>query len=170
MSTKSLSLGSCGAAANGITLSNSTNASPIVVTLGAGHGLKSGDRIAISGITGNTNANGEWSLAAVGATTATLVGSAGNGAHGGSPVVANICDVSPHMQRNAATVMLGGNAFVGTAVVEGSDDNVSWADVKKGVALAANPGVTAFEVDLRRYMRLRCSAYTSGSVNAALIA
>jgi hypothetical protein len=56
-------------------------------------------------------------------------------------------------------------------LVEGSDDNSTFADVKKGVTLGANPAAgTMFEVDLKKYMRSRCSAFTSGSCFVGLLA
>lgn len=170
MSLKALSLGSVAAAANGITISAGTNATPIVATVGAGHGLKNGDRIIVSGVTGNTNMNGEWTLSSVGATVANLTSSVGNGAFGGTAAVAVICDTTPHMKGHDAVIQLDDSTLVGTVVIEGSSDNVTFADVKKGVALGANPGTDTFEVTMLRYMRLRCSAFTSGASKARILA
>jgi hypothetical protein len=177
MSNKVLGLGSVAAAANGITCSTSTNATPIVATFGAGHGLKNGDRVAISGITGNTAANGEWTLNFTAATTAQLLGSAGNGAHGGTAVVSVICDTTPHMKGHACCAVIGNTpgaaVFVGTLLIEGSADNTTFATALPGgseaiPAATAGIGISK-EVVLSKYMRLRCSAYTSGAANAQLI-
>lgn len=189
MSNKVLSLGSMGSAVAGIVVSSSTNATPIVVTLAAGHGLKNGDRLAIAGVTGNTNANGEWTLSNVGATTATLVGSSGNGTHGGTVRAAVIMDATPHMRGHSAALHLGGN-LVGTVDIEAYE---SYADFAAGAnnagatapvltpslgtasagststpakttitAAATNAGFAA-EVKLARYMRAVATAYTSGT-------
>lgn len=188
MANKVVSLGSVGSAAAGITISSSTNATPIVVTLGAGHNLKNGDRIAIAGVTGNTNANGEWTLASVGATTATLLGSVGNGTHGGTVRVGVIMDTTPHMQNHSAAMHLGGN-LVGTLDIEsyanyadfaaGANNNGAVAPVLSPsigtasagssstpakttiTAAATNAGFVA-EVKLARIMRSVVTAYTSG--------
>lgn len=56
----------------------STNATPIVVTIGA-HTFAVGDRVAIDQHAVNTNANGWWVVSAIAATTITLQGSIGNG-------------------------------------------------------------------------------------------
>ena len=176
MSQKTYSLGQAAAAALGIVATGSTNATPIVLTIGAGHGLKIGDRITVSGITGNTNANGEWTTSAVGATTATLLGSVGNGVHGGTPVIAILSDVTPLMKGHSARVdVLADNigitaAAIGTVIIEGSDDNVTFVDVKKGVALPAftTGGQFSFEVDLKKWMRMRVSAFTSGVFRAVI--
>ena len=63
------------------TVTNATNASPIVVTTSSAHGLSNGQRIMIAGVTGNTAANGTWVIAGVTATTFQLTGSTGSGAY-----------------------------------------------------------------------------------------
>lgn len=117
MAIKVRSLGSSANTTQAINISGSTNATPIVVTLTAGHGLRDGSRIAISGITGNTRANGIWTLGSVGATTATLLGSSGNGTHGGTVRVGVVFDATPHMQKHAAALHLTGN-HVGVVDIE----------------------------------------------------
>lgn len=180
MSLKTLSLGSVSGVANGITISTSTNATPVVVTLNAGHGLKDGDRIAITGITGNTGANGEWTINMISATTAQLLGSVGNGTHGGTAVVAVLCDVTPHAKAHAAAVIVNARgvgvatAPVMTVIIEGSSDNVTFAtallDGQEAIAAITTAGSVVREVFLQKYMRLRASAYTSGSADAQLLA
>lgn len=171
-------LGNIAAAANGITISTTTNATPIVATFNAGHGLKNLDRVAITGITGNTAANGEWSLNFTGAATAQLLGSQGNGTHGGSPVVSVLCDTSPFRYGRRAVALAHGRAgvavLVGTVLFEGSDDNSSFADARSSGEEAIPAGANTFEhmleVTLKRYMRFRCSAFTSGGAAGELIA
>lgn len=179
MSIKSISLGNIGAVANGIVVSGATNATPIVVTLNAGHGLKNGDRIAITAVTGNTAANGEWTLDSVTATTAKLLGSVGNGAYGAGGTVAVICDTTPTMKGHAVQCLLNSfgvgvaTAPVATVLIEGSDDNAAFANVLKDVAGAyavTTARTKAYEIDLKKYMRLRASAYTSGTVDAQILA
>lgn len=67
------------------TITGATNASPIVIT-SAGHGLATGARVTISGVTGNTAANGNFSVTVIDVNTFSLDGSTGNGAYvsGGS--------------------------------------------------------------------------------------
>lgn len=64
----------------GMAITNATNATPIVITA-AGHGLTSGAKAYISGVLGNTGANGEWSVTYIDVDTFSLNGSAGNGAY-----------------------------------------------------------------------------------------
>lgn len=62
------------------TITAASNASPIVIT-SSGHGLLSGDRALVSGVTGNTNANGAWNITKLTADTFSLDGSTGNAAY-----------------------------------------------------------------------------------------
>lgn len=189
MSNKVTSLGSAGSAAAGIVISGSTNATPIVITLAAGHGLKAGDRIAIAGVTGNTAANGEWTLGTTTATTAQLLGSVGNGTHGGTVRAAVMFDKTPMMRNHSAALHMGGN-LVGTLDIESYE---SYDDFASGfnnagatapvltpsfgtnsagsastpakttvTAAATNAGFVA-EVKLAKYMRCVVTAYTSGT-------
>lgn len=69
------------AAAANTTITNATNATPIVVTTGGNHHLYNNQQINISGVTGNTAANGDWTITWLTATTFSLNGSVGNGAY-----------------------------------------------------------------------------------------
>jgi hypothetical protein len=57
-----------------------TNATPIVVTTGV-HGLATGASVTITGVGGNTAANGSWSITVLSTTTFSLNGSVGNGTY-----------------------------------------------------------------------------------------
>jgi hypothetical protein len=63
-------------------VTGATNASPIAVTA-PGHGYATGNKVRIDYVTGNTAANGLWTITVVDANTFTLNGSAGNGAYAG---------------------------------------------------------------------------------------
>jgi hypothetical protein len=153
--------------------------------------LVNDDRIGIAGVTTLTAMNGDWSLDAVGATVATLRFSAGNGAFGGTAVVAVLCDRTPFNTRHSALALLtqpSGAVFVGTVVFEYADsvDATQFYNTVSGVATAgfgsslrsgeiAIPAATAgqiisVEVSLARYMTVRASAYTSGVAQGVLIA
>ena len=192
---KMRSLGTVSSAARGILITSGTNATPIVATVTAGHRQRNGSRIAITGVTTLTAMNGEWELSSVGATSATLVGSAGNGAFGGTAVVSVLCDQTPFLPRNAAVALaadIGVAAiFIGTVVIEGVDSidatqhyytnssgvaTAGFKDMLKSgeIAIPAQTvvggGSCHVEVDLARYMTLRCTAYTSGTLQGALLA
>lgn len=67
-------------AVQGTAITNATNAAPIVLTSTA-HGRSSGDTVTVSGVVGNTAANGTWLILANDANTITLLGTTGNGAY-----------------------------------------------------------------------------------------
>jgi hypothetical protein len=193
MSLKARSLGSVASAARGILITSGTNATPIVATVTAGHRMKNGDRIAIAGVTTLTAMNGEWSVSSIGATSATLDGSAGNGAFGGTATVSVLCDRTPYLPRHSSVVSIhdtpGQAVLVGTVVLEAADSidaTQHYYTNSSGVATAgfkdalqsgeiAIPAATAgggilLEVSLSRYMTFRCSAYTSGGAHASMLA
>lgn len=69
-----------------LTVTNATNATPIVVTTSTAHGYSAGDLVEVHGIGGNTAANGIWKVASPGSTTFALTtladaNSVGNGAY-----------------------------------------------------------------------------------------
>ncbi len=60
------------------TITGATNATPIVIT-DNGHGLTTGTFITVSGVVGNTAANGSFTVTMIDANTFSLNGSVGNG-------------------------------------------------------------------------------------------
>jgi hypothetical protein len=149
MTLKAKSIGSAGSAVDTILITGATNATPIVITVAANSGLKSSDRLAIAGITGNTAANGEWTLEAVTATTFKLLGSVGNGVFGGTPRCAQIFDQTPLMKGHTATLQLSGN-LVGTLTLTAfesyaefaANDNSLSGSVTAPILSSAVQGVT----------------------------
>ena len=72
-------------------LADATNSVPITIVNGSGNWATTplvGQVVVVSGVTGNTGANGTWEVQAADATTITLLGSIGNGTFaGGTPSV-----------------------------------------------------------------------------------
>jgi hypothetical protein len=94
-----------------LVISDSSNASPIVITTTT-HTLADGDPITISGITGNTNANGDRFALVSGYSGSTFalysdsvctVPVAGNGEHGGSGLVAKLFRLPNIFRVNGGT-------------------------------------------------------------------
>lgn len=149
MSLKAKSLGSAGSAVQMLLISGATNATPIVITVAANSGLKTGDRIAISGITGNTAANGVWEVEAASATTFKLLGSVGNGTYGGSPRCAQVFDQTPTMKGHTGVLQIGGN-LAGTVTLTAfgsyaefaANDNSLLGSVVAPIKSSAVQGVT----------------------------
>jgi hypothetical protein len=63
-----------------LTVNSATNASPIVITTSANHGLQTEDWVDIRSVLSNTAANGRWMITVLSNTTFSLMGSTGNGA------------------------------------------------------------------------------------------
>lgn len=70
-------------------ISAATNATPIVITTNT-HGFTTGDKVAITGVLGNTAANANWIITVVTSTTFSLDTSVGNGAYTSGGVVVNL--------------------------------------------------------------------------------
>ncbi len=62
------------------TITGATNASPIAIT-DVAHGYVTGQQVTISGVLGNTAANGSWTITVINANSFSLNGSTGNGAY-----------------------------------------------------------------------------------------
>lgn len=101
-----------------------TNASPIVIT-SASHGLATGDRVTITGVTGNTGANGTFLVTKVSDDTFSLDGSSGTGAY----VSGGVWNVTG--LYHASLTVSGANGYEAGAtyevLFEGLISTVSWA-------------------------------------------
>lgn len=70
------------------TITNASNATPIVITVTGSHGLYNGQTgVVIAGVTTNTAANGTWTITKLTNSTFSLNGSVGNGAYGGGGTI-----------------------------------------------------------------------------------
>lgn len=173
MSLKAKSLGSAGSAVDMILISGATNATPIVITVAANSGLKTGDRLAVSGITGNTGANGEWTLEAVTATTFKLLGSVGNGTYDGTPRAAQIFDQTPTMKSHSGVLKIAGN-LVGTVTLTAFNsyaefaaaDNSLLGAVSAPVVSSAVQGVTNTNATSASSSTVASSALVMAATNA----
>lgn len=63
------------------TITGATNATPIVITTSSAHGFADGDTVVVSGVGGNTAANGTWAITKLTSTTFSLDTSVGSGAY-----------------------------------------------------------------------------------------
>jgi hypothetical protein len=79
-----------------------TNASPIAITTAEPHGYQSGMQVSISGVVGNTAANGTFTITVVDSTSFTLTGSTGNGAWASGGSVVGILSGKPILAANPA--------------------------------------------------------------------
>lgn len=79
-----------------------TNATPIAITTATAHGLSTGNFVSISGVLGNTAANGTFVVTVTGSSTFTLNGSTGNAAYvsGGIVEGGDLGEVDAVIQAN----------------------------------------------------------------------
>jgi len=76
--------------ASGATISSISNTAPIVVTLNTDHMVLNGEQVKIVGATGNTAANGTWTVTWISSSIFSLNGSTGNGAYAGGATITHI--------------------------------------------------------------------------------
>ncbi|MGO8670984.1 MAG: ubiquitin-activating E1 FCCH domain-containing protein [Capsulimonadaceae bacterium] len=75
---------------SGLAVVSATDTSPIVVTTTPAHGLDTGQTVGVSGVAGNTAANGTWTVTVTSPTAFSLNGSTGNGAYVSGGVVSDV--------------------------------------------------------------------------------
>jgi hypothetical protein len=86
-----------------VAILSSTNATPIVVTTEAAHGLSNGDSVSINGHD-NTNANAYWKVANITSDTAELVGSTPTGVGGNNGYMMDLTNDTALADITAAVV------------------------------------------------------------------
>lgn len=83
-------------------ISGASNASPIQISTFANNNLTTGQTVTITGVTGNTAANGTWTITSLNAHEFTLDGSVGNGAYtGGGTVIVNGITNTRHVKYDS---------------------------------------------------------------------
>lgn len=110
----------------GTSITNATNASPIVITTSSAHGLASGAVVSIQGVLGNTAANGVWIVTVTGSNSFSLNGSTGNGTYSAASVASAYtpqsatfqADISGSSSTSATgTITQAVTSLVGVSVV-----------------------------------------------------
>lgn len=62
-----------------------------------------------------------------------------------------------------------GGAFSGSAILQTSQDGTTWATATGATAVTTG-GTDVQNITLQQFIRLNCTAYTSGNIRATLIA
>jgi hypothetical protein len=162
------------------TLTAATNATPIAITI-TGHGYSTGDTVVVTGVVGNTAANGTWEITVTDANTFTLDGSAGNGnrTSGGtarlrnntrvmlaSAVTQNIASTGPGRAAWTASANVATLLDTGSSKEHGVADRIA-IDVGFTTGLAAY-WATPNTLDLSGYQQVSFwIRQTTGTVGAA---
>src|SRR2546422_6048566 len=104
-----------------------TNASPIVVTTGGAHGFVTNQCVKITGVTGNTNTNGDWVITVVNTTQFALNHSAGSGTYlsGGTAQSVTITTAAGHGLAAEGQVIIAGATWAPPA----SGINGTWTKI-----------------------------------------
>lgn len=124
------------------TVTGATNASPIVITTSAAHNFQTGQRLQMSGIGGNTAANGFFYITVINSTQFSLNSSAGNGSYtsGGTAYLETYWD-SPRANisrdgkytfwtSNWNGIVGGGRKDLYIALIEGGGTRICrWSDL-----------------------------------------
>ena len=121
-------------AVNLATISGSTNAAPIVLTVSSTAGMTTGDLFCVAGHTVNTAANGCWVGTVIGSTIS-LAGTVGNGVGGAAGVVGD-----DRSQQNAAAFSGTSATTDGAGVLSSGTHNFVQADVGNFVNLQSCTG------------------------------
>jgi len=137
------------------TITNATNADPIVITTSAAHGYETGDSIFISGVLGNTDANGTHTITKITSTTFSLDAQEGNAAYtsGGfavdSALAHGISDKGIAVAHDMVGISGGNGTFQVTksSLVNGTDDKL-YKCIAAHTAAAANKPITGANYEI----------------------
>ncbi len=118
--------------ASALTVTDATNATPIVVTFDAAHGLLNGDVITISGVGGNTAANGDFMVSNKAGTTIELedlshTDVAGDGAYTSGGTSAFTCPGSLVFERMVSGTAIGRGGVNGVYPLVATETVEVWA-------------------------------------------
>ena len=144
-----------------IAITGATNANPINITA-TNHGFNTGDKVFISGVLGNTNANGGYTITKVDANHFTLNGRAGNGSYtsGGTVYSYTALPKSPY-----GNTIPAGSGITGHILIQIVDANGVARDVTTEVL---SLGMTEGEPNAVFYLqRPLWAAFVQGSRDAS---
>ena len=129
-------------------ITGATNSSPIVVGVANTTGVTLGSIVSISGVGGDTAANGTWQVSDVTPTTVTLAGTTGNGNYTGGGLL-SVPQVSALGMQNPTAVASDGQILV----VADTDNNrvLIWNSIP--AAIDAPPDIVLGQVDFNTVQR-----------------
>jgi hypothetical protein len=119
------------------TITNATNANPIVVTTSAAHGLQDEDFVNIDAVGGNTNANGRQRIKLINSTSFSIIGGIGNAAYTSGGQVQKLTEtdflMSPLNAGQGASVTIASTGAVNDFQFQG----LRLAALEKGQVMSA---------------------------------
>lgn len=123
-----------------------TNASPIVITTSPGHFLQTGDIVEISGVGGNTAANGFWTVTRLAPNTFSLDGSTGNAAYTSGGFM-----IGPLMGRNLRNGTDDGTRCIALAPNGASPATVVYVSEGRDLCKSTDAGITFGVTPLKNF-------------------
>jgi hypothetical protein len=145
-------------------ITGATNANPISITCTA-HGFTTGDKVFISGVVGNTNANGGYTITVVNANAFTLNSRAGNAAYSANTGTVYSFTALPKSANGIA--IPSGAGITGHILIQIVDANGVALDVTRQIlSLGMTEGEPNSIVQLQRPL---WAAFTQGSRDASSV-
>ncbi len=142
-------------------ITGATNANPIVITCPA-HGYSNGNKVFISGVGGNTNANGGYTITTVDADHFRLNGRSGNASYTGGGQVYSFTAIP---KTSNGTAIATGSGITGHIVIQIIDSNGVVRDVTQQIlSMGMTEGEPNAIIHLQRPL---WAAYTQGSRDAS---
>lgn len=165
-------------------IDGATNATPIRITCDDNHGYANNDYVQITGVNGNTNANGIWQITNVSTNTFDLVGSTGNATYtfGGTVrnINSNIIKLTSAVTKdivltdNVGTVSSNGGNWTASANVTSTINTTGFMPTRVSLAVAAGftTGKAAYKTipstDFSAYQQISLQfSQTAGTLLAA---
>ncbi len=161
--TATYSLPGITATVNSLSVSGASNSSPITLTVSSTNGLHNGDTVMVSGVNGNTAANGTWAVVVDNGTQIDLQGSTGNGTYSSGGIVAGSGNGVAYIEANdsgsidiyhsssAALILTCTGSCVTNQVASPAFD----PDASPIAVLTISAGAITTVTDKRRFMNSR---------------
>lgn len=144
-------------------ITNANNSNPLRITA-ANHGFSTGDQVVISGVLGNANANGQWTITKVDNDNFTLNGRSGVSAGsytGNTGTVYSYTAFSALPKSTNGTAIPPGAGLTGHILIQVVDGTGVWRDVTREIL---SMGVTVGEPNaIVQLQRPLWAAFTQGS-------
>jgi hypothetical protein len=144
-----------------MSITGANNANPLRITCSTNHGFSTGDQVVISGVAGNANANGRWTITWVSATQFTLNGRSGVGGGTYTANTGSVYSFTAIPKSANGTAISPGAGLTGHILIQIVDANGVWRDVTREIL---SMGVTVGEPNaIVQLQRPLWAAFTQGS-------
>lgn len=141
-------------------ITGANNANPLKITC-VNHGFATGDQVVITGVLGNANANGRWTITKVDANNFTLNGRTGVGGGSYTSNTGSVYSYTAIPKSANGTAISPGAGLSGHILIQIADINGVWRDVTREIL---SMGMTVGEPNaIVQLQRPLWAAFTQGS-------